>query len=589
MKGVAWAVALVICVSHASSFAAPPKPAAPVGPKPKTLTETLTGQAKIDYESARLLVGDGDFAGARIKFQAAYETSKDPRLLFNVAASEKQLRHYAKAVELLKRYAASPSSVVTAQDKDEAAEFIKTLEPFTVAVTVDVTEPDAAVEIDDVAVGQSPLPGPVVVDIGQRRFRARKVGYREFTATVTLGGSTTQTVLAKLEKEVHEGKLSLQVPPGASVLLDGQPFVVGPTNAALTTLPSGGHTLRVTLPGMRPYDREVIVKDNELRAVDVQLDPEAELERPKLRVHVGCVDPMPRSAEDGLALYVDGGRTTAAGGKKVWNADLGRDVTDYVAFPVATGPHKIQVRIPGCAVGEAIVDVRGDGADLHGALPSELPVLLRGPAGSPDWGRIGVALWLPNHIGPGLTGLAFSHEAEAPLRGLKYSPSGVGISVQPGLTARWVTMSLDLGFAAGTATLESNPAVTSAPILAAVSEASDTWLRAGLRAGARIPFNVATFHLGVGMGYDRIGFTNLAKGITWNPPDYVYGSAWTMLDIHLLCDFPLFAGFHVDLHDEGGGVSYGLQLGGAFQPNKVCRAERSTTYELTARAGGAAQ
>ena len=593
MKWLAWAPALVLFVVCSPAFAAPPAPAAPpVAAKPKTLGETLTGQAKADYESARVLIGDGDYAGALIKFQAAYDSAQDPRLLFNVAASEKQLRHYAKAVALPKRYAASASPVVTAKDKEEAAEFIKTLEPFTVAVTIDVTEPAATVEVDDVVVGQSPLPAPVVVDIGQRKFRVRKDGYRDLVVILSLGGSAIQTVPMKLEKELHAGKISLRAPLAASMFIDGQPLPARATADAIELqLPSGGHTLRATAPGMRPFEREVIVKDNEVRTVEVQLEPDAELQRPKLRVAVGCIDSTPRSADEGLAVYIDGSpaATAPSGGKTVWNEDRGRDVIEYVAFPVTTGAHTVQVRIPGCRVAEARVDVRADGGDLRGALPSDSALLVRGPAGSPNWGRIGVSLWLPNTIGAGFKGLSFSSESQGPLRGLKYAPSGTGIAVQPGLAARWATLMLDLAYAGGSAEIASQPAVATPQIIEAVDKPPVRWFRAGMRMGARFPFNVAAFHLGVGSGYDNIVFTKLAPGLSWDKPGSLYGSAWAMLDIHVLCDLPLFAGFHIDVHDDGTSATYGLQFGAAFQPNKVCRAERSTPYELTASPAGAAQ
>src|SRR5688572_14149804 len=83
--------------------AAPPsKPGAPAT-KQKGLGETLTGQAKQDYEAAKLLFTDGDHAGALIKFQAVFDTSKDPRLLWNLAACHKSLRHYASAIGLLRQ------------------------------------------------------------------------------------------------------------------------------------------------------------------------------------------------------------------------------------------------------------------------------------------------------------------------------------------------------------------------------------------------------------------------------------------------------------------------------------------------------
>src|SRR6185503_13375936 len=49
--------------------ATPPPPPAPPATPP--LSEALTGQAQADYQAARLLYGDGDFAGASLKFKQA--------------------------------------------------------------------------------------------------------------------------------------------------------------------------------------------------------------------------------------------------------------------------------------------------------------------------------------------------------------------------------------------------------------------------------------------------------------------------------------------------------------------------------------
>ena len=41
-----------------------------------SLSETLSGEAKAEYESARLLYGNGDFSTALLKFSAAHERSR---------------------------------------------------------------------------------------------------------------------------------------------------------------------------------------------------------------------------------------------------------------------------------------------------------------------------------------------------------------------------------------------------------------------------------------------------------------------------------------------------------------------------------
>ena len=65
-----------LCISAVPASAAPAA---------KPLSQSLTGDARAEYESAKLLFEDGDPAGALTKFKRAYEISKDARLLWNVA------------------------------------------------------------------------------------------------------------------------------------------------------------------------------------------------------------------------------------------------------------------------------------------------------------------------------------------------------------------------------------------------------------------------------------------------------------------------------------------------------------------------
>src|SRR5258708_4144401 len=100
------ALACVLATAAAAAAALPRPALAQAPPTKKPLSQALTGQAKADFESGKLLAADGDFAGALIKFQSAYDQSKDPRLLWNAAFCQKNLRHYAKVIATLKRYLA---------------------------------------------------------------------------------------------------------------------------------------------------------------------------------------------------------------------------------------------------------------------------------------------------------------------------------------------------------------------------------------------------------------------------------------------------------------------------------------------------
>ncbi len=188
--------------------------------KPKPLSQSLTGTAKTDFDAAKLLANDRDFAGALIKFQNAYEASKDPRILWNVAFCQKNLRHYAKVVTTLKRYIAEGGALLSAGDKNDAQELIATIEPFTTRATLRVSQDGAQVAVDDELVGTTPLASALVLDIGERRLRVTKEGFRPYEKALIVGGGADMTVDVALEKEVHEGKLIVDAPPGAIIFID---------------------------------------------------------------------------------------------------------------------------------------------------------------------------------------------------------------------------------------------------------------------------------------------------------------------------------------------------------------------------------
>ncbi len=249
----------------------PPEPPPPPPPGPPPLSETLTGEAKQDYESAKILFNDGDAAGALVKFKSAYSKSQDSRLLWNMAACEKNLRHYSSALRLVRQYVADSGDKLTDADKKEADDLVKVMEPLTAKLKLDVNEPGAEVFVDDELVGTTPVP-PVVVDIGTRKIRVRKGEFEEYVKDVPIGGAAEVPLSVNLVKILHQGHLNVRVRQNdATIDIDGK--VVGAGSWA-GILPSGGHTLRVTAPKMKPYQSEVYIQDKENREVAVTLEPE---------------------------------------------------------------------------------------------------------------------------------------------------------------------------------------------------------------------------------------------------------------------------------------------------------------------------
>jgi hypothetical protein len=281
---------MLIASAATSAYAqstAPPPPAAPLVPPPPAppavpvspppagaplvpLGDALQGPAKEAYESGKLLFGVGDFAAALIKFNGAYEASKDVRLLWNVATCESKLHHYARAVGLVRQYLKEGAAGISEQDRLDAEQTVRVLEPLTSTVRVAVNEAGAEVYVDDQLIGPSPI-DPQLVDIGVHKVRAHKPEFEDSIQDMTVNGGAVVSVELTLRPIVHEGTVNVHADTKDAILLDGQPVGAGSWSG---NLKSGGHTLRVTAKGMLPYQAELLVQDGQTRNVEVTLNPE---------------------------------------------------------------------------------------------------------------------------------------------------------------------------------------------------------------------------------------------------------------------------------------------------------------------------
>jgi hypothetical protein len=246
---------------------APQPPAQPQAPKP--LSESLTGMAKAEYEAGKILYQAKDFGNAIIKFEKAYEISSDPRLLWNIAICQKELRRYTKMLATIKKLLADGGPLLSEQDKADAAQIVKTVEAFVSPLKLTVNEPGASVFIDGESVGTTPLAAPGVVGVGTRTMRVVKIGFKERTETMLVSGGGEVALAIRLEKELHRGRLVVEAGPDDMIYLDGKAVGLGKFEGSI---PSGGHTLRVTSTGMTPHQSEVLIQDEKTRRIAVRLE-----------------------------------------------------------------------------------------------------------------------------------------------------------------------------------------------------------------------------------------------------------------------------------------------------------------------------
>jgi hypothetical protein len=542
--------------------------------KPLPLGQSLPADAKRDYDAGRLLFEDGDFATALLKYRAAYDTTHDARLLWDVAVCQKSLRHYTEALATLTRYLAEGGDLLAAQDRKDAQDLSRALRPFTTAETIRVNEPGAEVSVDGQVVGTSPLEAPVTLDIGMRRVRVSKEGFRTWDQPVPVGGSASTTLDVRIAPAV--GHLEMHVPDGAVVEVDEREVGRGPR--VLLDLAAGAHALRVTAPRMRPFVTDVVIEDGKSRTLDLTLEPEA---APSSEVHVavGCGSPDPLGQE-GLAVFFDDATESALPLGVAMRREPGREVVAYVAYRVAPGKHAVHIAALGCeSLDTTVVAPEGGVTDVRGSLPLADTWFQGSPAGSPDGWRIGVGVVESSTTFTTYNNF-FSNYPGYP--SLSIGMTMFGPSIVAGLQTRWTTVLVDARFEYGRNTgvvIDKNNMTQ----MDSVDSRLTQWL-VGARPGVRLPLYIAALSGGLGVHFGQYFFTPDSgaskSGLLLST------SLWGAVDIQPFCEWGAQIGGSesYDNYSVGNGAGNtgvtSLWLQATYTPNAMCLRKRAGHFQI---------
>lgn len=275
-RGTLLAALWLLTGLEAPAWAESPSASATASASQAPLSESLRGMARAEYEAGKILYADGDFSGAAMKFQRAYDESKDPRLLWNMAAAEKNLRHYVRVFTLVERYLLEAEGRLSAEDRADAEALLGTVKGFIGEVTLNVNPAGASISVDDQLLGAAPLPGSVKLEMGERKITVHKAGYADFVATRTIAGGSPTRIDVTLQAEVHEGRLRVVAGAGDAIRIDGQ--LVG-TSQWEGKLKTGIHAVQVSAEGKVSYQSDVGVEDGQLANVRVTLESKALAQR----------------------------------------------------------------------------------------------------------------------------------------------------------------------------------------------------------------------------------------------------------------------------------------------------------------------
>jgi hypothetical protein len=299
--------------------------------KKKTLREQLPPEAQKQWDTALELYQSKQWDGARTSFNAAYEASKNPRVLFNVAVCEKNLGRYSRAIDVFKKELADGKGQLSPDEEADVRQQIAGLEQFVAHLTIDVSEPGADIFVDENKIGTSPLPGPVSVQLGERHVRATKAGFGDVRETVELKGGGAGRVTLKLAPSKQTSLVSVNVvgPARSVVKIDGKEVGPAPYRGQVEVSASP-HEFSAEAPDFVTAVQSAIVRENEALNLTLQLSQQQQKGKLVVVAH-----------PDGATIDIDG-KTMGA---TRWEG------------PVDVGAHQIVVKKSGYYAFSYDVDV----------------------------------------------------------------------------------------------------------------------------------------------------------------------------------------------------------------------------------------
>jgi hypothetical protein len=307
--------ALVLLLACPAPFALAQAIPSPPAAKPTPADEAT---AKKNFESGLRLYGEGSYAEALIAFEQSYRLGGRPSALKNIAQCHRNLKHFVEAYEAYEQMLAKHDAQVAPAEKKAVQQALEELGVLTATVTVDVSAPDAEIEIDGKSVGRSPMKAPKrIAATGSHTLRVSKPGFTRVEQTFTVDSQQNKKLEAKLEVEKTAARVVVREQNGRDVhvFVDGEDKGPAPWEGDVA---AGEHTIEARSARHASDSRKVTVVAKE--RLDLALDAAALQGR--LRVTT-----VPASA----TIAVDGSTM----GTGAWEGEL------------AAGPHRIEVSLSG--------------------------------------------------------------------------------------------------------------------------------------------------------------------------------------------------------------------------------------------------
>jgi hypothetical protein len=153
-------------------------------------------EARAQFDAGVELFDSGMYEKAAIAFSRAYELKPSFKILFNMGQVENELGHFAAALNAYTRYLAEGGEQIDAARRAQVRTEIAWLNALVGSVVVGTDTSGAIVFVDGRRVGETPLNGPLFVDLGEHEIRISRGTDEMYREIVTVAGGQRVTVSA---------------------------------------------------------------------------------------------------------------------------------------------------------------------------------------------------------------------------------------------------------------------------------------------------------------------------------------------------------------------------------------------------------
>jgi hypothetical protein len=142
-----------------------------------TPTKAAMEEARTHYARGVKLYGEGLFSAALVELDRANKLAPSYKILYSIALVQLPLSDFAGAKDSFERYLAGGGDEVPAARRAEVQGRLAELAGRIALVDLTVTEADAIVLVDDIAIGKAPLGRSIALNPGFHKIAASKPGF----------------------------------------------------------------------------------------------------------------------------------------------------------------------------------------------------------------------------------------------------------------------------------------------------------------------------------------------------------------------------------------------------------------------------